>query len=338
MSRLIEKTLDGIRLVGFSLAGEETVIVAPEYNVAFDVGRAPREVISIDNVCITHGHMDHAAGVAYYFSQRGFVGLPGGRVIVHRSIAQHIQQLMAVWAEIERHPSAGVVHGVEHLEEVELRRGLFVRVFDVNHCPGALGYTLIEKRHKLKAEFVGKTGPVLVALKKQGVQIEENIEVPLLTYTGDTAVGKFLELDFVRNSRAVLLECTFFDREHCDRARAGRHIHANDLPRVFASLPDSQIMIVHTTRRTDMRMNKRILEKVLSAADLARCSLLMDRPHKASPLHKGGPEGGTASPLAKGGLQGGPASPVSSLQSPVSSLGGSEEGQSMGAPSLGVGD
>jgi len=278
MSRLIEKTIDGIRLVGFSLAGEETVIVAPEHNVAFDVGRAPREVISIDNVCITHGHMDHAAGVAYYFSQRGFVGLPGGRVIIHRSIAQHIQQLMAIWAEIERHPSAGVVHGVEHLEEVELRRGLIVRAFEVNHCPGALGYTLIEKRHKLKAEFVGKTGPELVELKKRGVQIEENIEVPLLTYTGDTAVGRFLELDFVRNSRAVLLECTFFDREHCDRARAGRHIHVNDLPRVFAALPNSRIMLVHVTRRTDMHLNKRILEKVLSAEDLARCSMLMDRP------------------------------------------------------------
>ncbi len=292
MSRLIEKTINGIRLVGFSLAGEETVVVAPEYNVAFDVGRAPREVIPIDNVCITHGHMDHAAGVAYYFSQRGFVGLPGGRVIVHRSIAQSIQQLMAVWAEIERHPSAGVVHGVEHLEEVELRRGLFVRAFEVNHCPGALGYTLIERRHKLRAEFLGKSGPQLVALKKQGVTIEENTEVSLLTCTGDTAVGRFLELDFVRSSRAVLLECTFFDREHCDRARAGRHIHVNDLPRVFAALPDSQIMIVHTTRRTDMRSNKRILEKVLSSADLARCTFLMDRPPKTAPpqSHSGAPQ------------------------------------------------
>ncbi len=278
MSRLIDKTVDGIRLQGFSLAGEETVIVAPEWNVAFDVGRAPREVISIDHVCISHGHMDHAAGVAYYFSQRGFVGLPGGRIIIHRSIAQNIQQLMAVWAEIERHPTSGVVHGVEHLEDVELRRGLFIRAFDVNHCPGALGYTLIERRHKLKSDLVGKTGLELVALKKKGVSIEDDIEVPLLTYSGDTAVGRFLDLDFVRNSRLVLLECTFFDQEHRDRARAGRHIHVGDLPRIFEALPTSRIVLVHVTRRTDMRINKRILERTLSADDLARCELLMDRP------------------------------------------------------------
>lgn len=282
VGRLIEKTLDGIRLLGYTLGGEESIIIAPEFNVAFDVGRAPREIISIDNVCITHGHMDHAAGVAYYFSQRGFQGIAGGRVIIHRSLAQYIQQLMAIWAEIERHPSPGVVHGVEHLEDVEIRRGLVVRAFEVNHCNGALGYSLIEKRHKLKAEFVGKTGPQLVELKRQGIAIEEHVEVTLLTYTGDTAIGKFLDLEFVRNSRAVLLECTFFEREHLDRARAGRHVHVNDLPQLFAALPDSQIMLTHTTRRTDMRMNKRMVEKVLSPADMARCSIFMDRPPKAT--------------------------------------------------------
>lgn len=285
----MEKTLDGIKLLGFTLGGEESVIIAPEFGVAFDVGRAPREVIPIENVCITHGHMDHAAGVAYYFSQRGFLGIAGGRVIIHRSLAKYIQQLMAVWAEIERHPSPGVVLGVEHLEDVEIRRGLVVRPFEVNHCPGALGYSLIEKRHKLKGEFLGLTGPELVALKKKGVAIEEHVEITLLTYSGDTAIGKFLDLEFVKNSRAILLECTFFDREHLDRARAGRHVHVNDLPQLFSALPNSQIMLTHTTRRTDMRLNKRIVQKILSPSDMARCSIFMDRlPKQVSQLSNSG--------------------------------------------------
>jgi ribonuclease Z len=278
MARLVEKQLAGIRVLGFSLAGEETVIAAPEYNVCFDIGRAPREVISIDNVCLTHGHMDHAAGVAYYFSQRNFVGNAPGRVIVHRSLAQPIQRLMAVWADIEGHPSPGMVYGVEHLEEVELRRGLYVRAFHVNHGACALGFSLIEKRHKLKPEFLGKTGPQIVELKKKGVQIETMIEVTLLTYTGDTAMGRFLDLDFVRSSQGVLIECTFFDREHCERASAGRHIHVTDLPRICAALPAAQIMLVHVTRRTDIRVAKKILEKALRPDDLARISFLMDRP------------------------------------------------------------
>lgn len=130
--------------MGFSLAGEETVIVVPEYNVCFDVGRAPREVIAIENICLSHGHMDHAAGIAYYFSQRTFVGIGPGRVIVHRDLAGAFQRLLGIWADIERHPSPGQIVGVEPLEDVQLRRGLLIRPFEVDHSACALGYSLIE--------------------------------------------------------------------------------------------------------------------------------------------------------------------------------------------------
>lgn len=282
MSRLIEKQLNGIRVVGFSVAGEESVVIAPEYNVGFDVGRAPREIIPIDNVCLTHGHMDHAAGVAYYFSQRGFVGLGPGRIIVHRSLAQPIQKLMDIWSDIERHPSAGQVYGVEHLQDVEIRRGLFIRPFTVNHSGSSLGYSLIERRHKLKAEFVGKSGPQLVALKQEGVAIEERTEVVLLTCTGDTALGRFLELDFVRRSRALLVECTFYEADHVSRARDGRHLHVDDLHKVLAAVPEAQIMLTHVTHRTDLRLAKRIVQRVLQPADLERISFLMERPARAT--------------------------------------------------------
>jgi ribonuclease Z len=235
--------------------------------------------------------MDHAAGVAYYFSQRTFVGNAPGRVIVHRSLAQSIQKLMDVWSDIEGHPSPGVVYGVEHLEEVELRRGLFVRAFTVNHTAGSVGFTLVERRHKLKTEFMGKSGPQLVELKREGIAIEEQTEVPLLTYTGDTALGRFLELDFVRQSRAVLVECTFFDQEHRERARAGRHIHVDDLPKVFAAIPEAQIMLVHVTRRTDLRLARHILERVLRTDDLARVSFLMERLPKSTRGVTGQPMG-----------------------------------------------
>lgn len=283
MARLLDKTLGGIRLLGFSLAGEETVLAAPEYNVCFDVGRAPREIISIDNLCLTHGHMDHAAGIAYYLSQRTFVGNSPGRVIVHRALAPSIQKLMDVWADIEGHPSPGDIRGVMPFEDVPIRRDLLIRPFDVAHPGRSLGFTLIEVRHKLKVEFHGKSGPQLVALKREGVKIEERAEVPLLTYTGDTALGQWLKLDFVQQSRVVVLECTFFDREHVNRAQAGRHIHVNELPEILAALPESQIMLTHLTRRTDLRHAKHILEQTVSPDDAQRLTFLMERPPRTAP-------------------------------------------------------
>jgi ribonuclease Z len=287
MARMAHKVLDGIKIVGFSLAGEEAVVAAPEYNVCFDVGRAPREIISVDNVCLTHGHMDHAAGIAYYFSQRHFLGNADGRLIVHHRLVEPIRQLMAVWAQIEGHPSPADIHGVDHLEDVAIRRGLLVRPFAVNHAPGALGYTLIETRHKLKPELAGKTGPQLVAMKKKGIAIEDLVEIPVVTYTGDTAVGRFLELDFVRHSRAVIVECTFFDPDHRDRARAGRHIHVVDLPQVLKAIPDAPILLTHLSRRTDIRLAKRILERVIGPSEMDRVTFLMDRPPRGAPQQPG---------------------------------------------------
>ncbi|MCH7872883.1 MAG: hypothetical protein IID33_14400 [Planctomycetes bacterium] len=224
-----------------------------------------------------HGHMDHAAGIAYYLSQRNFVDICPGRVIVHRGLAGPIQQLMATWGDIEGHHTPGQIYGVESLEDVPIRRDLLVRAFAVNHAAYALGFALIEIRHKLKPEYHGKSGPQLVALKRTGVEIEARTEVPLLVYTGDTAVGPFLDHGFVRNSQAVVIECTFFEPEHLTRARAGKHIHVTDLPSLLEAIPEAQIMLIHVTRRTDLRVAKRILERTLGPSDRDRVQFLMDR-------------------------------------------------------------
>ncbi len=277
MARMAKKKLGEMEIVGFSLGGEETVVAVPEYNVCFDVGRAPREIISIDNVCLTHGHMDHAAGIAYYFSQRIFTGIAPGRVIVHRCLAPVISKLMDVWGELEGHPSPCEICGVEPLEDVPIRRGLFVRPFNINHATGSLGFTLIEVRHKLKPELAGKSGPQLVALKQKGIEIENRVEIPRLTFPGDTALGRFLDLEFVRESEAVLMECTFFDPDHLTRARAGRHLHVVDLPQVLEAIPDARIMLTHLSRRTDLRHAKRILSRAIKPSELERISFLMER-------------------------------------------------------------
>ncbi len=279
---LVEKEINGLRLVGCSLAGEETCIALPELNLCFDVGRAPREIISIDTVLLSHGHMDHAAGVAYYFSQRCFVGNAPGTVVAPEPLVQPLSRLMAVWAAIEGHPSehrlVGLAPGAEH----PLRRGLKVQAFAVSHGGPCLGFAVIETRHKLKPEFVGYTGPQLVEAKKQGRQIEYELEIPLVTYCGDTQAGPFLDLDVVRNARVLLLECTFFDRDHVERARAGRHMHVFDLPAVMERLRNPHIVLTHVTRRTGMGEAKKILRRVLRPEDHERTTFLMDRPRAHS--------------------------------------------------------
>ena len=282
--QLIEHRLSDIRLLGYSVAGEETVVAVPELNLCFDVGQAPTEILSMDYVLLSHGHMDHAAGLAYYFSQRNFVGVAPGCVLTPRELADPIRQLMRVWGLIEGHVSPARIVPLEPGESFELRRGLVARAFNLNHGAPALGYCVLDVRRKLKPEFSDRTGPELVALKKQGVEIEYTLEIPLVAYCGDTAEGAWLQLDMVRKAKILLLECTFFEEEHIRRARAGYHMHVRDVARVLKQLENEHIVLTHVTRRTGTRDAKLVLAKLVDEATLARVKFLMDgrhyRPHR----------------------------------------------------------
>ena len=89
-------------VVGYSVAGEETVVQVPELNVCFDIGRAPYFALTSDMVCITHSHMDHLAGLPYYLSQRFFQGMEGATIFLPREIERPVDGLLRCWREIER--------------------------------------------------------------------------------------------------------------------------------------------------------------------------------------------------------------------------------------------
>jgi ribonuclease Z len=279
--RLVDRRYGEIRLQGFSAAGEETVVVVPELDLAFDVGRAPREVIPINHICLSHGHMDHAAGLAYYFSQRNFQGAPPGCVLAPHNLVPAISDLMQVWGRIEGHISPARIVGVDEDEDFQVRRGLIVRPFRVNHPGPSLGFSAIEIRKKLKPEYAEYSGQQIVQLKKEGKTIENRLEVPLVAYSADTAVGSWLDHDHVRNAKVLVIECTFFDDEHLDRASKGFHMHVSELPEVLERVRNEHVVLMHLTRRTGIAQAKRIFAKLIKPADMERVSLLMDTPRRS---------------------------------------------------------
>ena len=274
----------GIRVLATSVGGEETFAILPEYNLAFDVGRAPREMISIDHVFLTHGHMDHAAGVAYYFSQRMFVDLAPGNLYLPEPLLEPVRQLLRLWGEIDGQVPPANLHVARPLEDVQLRRDLVVRPFRVNHparrhAPqpvDSLGFAAIEVRRKLKPEFADLSGPQLVELKKKGVEITRRLEVPLVAYCGDTAPGAFLELDCVRKARILMLECTFVQPDHLARARAGYHLHLSQLRELLPKLENERILLMHLSRRTLAPEARKLLRQELGSEFGSRIMLLMD--------------------------------------------------------------
>ncbi len=275
--RLVEHHFDDIRIIGYSVAGEETVIAAPELNVCFDIGKAPAEVLPVDHVLLSHGHMDHSAGIAYYLSQRNFIGNSPGTVLTPTRLVDPLKSLLHVWGQIEGHVTPAKIVGMLPGDEYQIRRGLVARAFRNNHGVPSLGFVIVDVRRKLKPEFIDKSGPELVALKKQGIEIEYTLEVPLIAYCGDTADGDWVQYDMVRQAKLLILECTFFEADHVKRARAGYHMHVKDVAKIIERLDNPHFLLSHVTRRTAMRHAKRALAKLVTAETYDRVTFLMDR-------------------------------------------------------------
>jgi len=269
--------IDDLEILGYSVAGEETVIALPQLDICFDVGKAPDQLIAVNHVLLTHGHMDHAAGFAYYLSQRNFCGLTPGTIVAPANLIKPMQEIINAWGRLDGNRIPAKLVGVRPGDEHQIKPNLFARAFPTKHSAGSVGFTVLEKRKKLKAEYTGLTGPQLVELKKQGVQIDNPLEIPIVTYLGDTQYVDFAQLDYVAKSKILIAECTFYEDDHISRAKAGRHMHVDELASLLERLDNEHIIISHLTQRTAMHEVRKMLKQALPPKIHEKIVILMDR-------------------------------------------------------------
>ena len=275
--RLSHFTFDSLELIGHSVGGEETVVAVPPLDVCFDIGKAPDQVLSINHVLLTHGHMDHAAGIAYYCSQRDFREMAPGTVLLPASLARPLEHLLDCWGRFDGSRPPAHIIPLQPGDEHQIRRNLFVFAFATNHGADSLGYTIIERRQKLKPQYLELPGPEIAQLRKSGQQVTYTMNLPLVTYLGDTAGGDFENLACVRQSKVLIAECTFFETDHRDRARAGRHYHFDDLAKWLLDTENEHVVLTHLSRRTDLSYARAAVDKTLPPELAQRVHFLMER-------------------------------------------------------------
>ena len=264
-----------LTLCGVSIAGEQTAVAVPELDVCFDIGLCPRVALSCGHLCLTHGHMDHAAALAYYFSQRDFQGMQPGTVLLPKEIVKPVEKMLKAWDSIEGKVSPRKIIGLADADEYEIRRNLLLRAFSVPHTAASLGYLIYSRRQKLLDEYLGLASAKIIQLKEQGQEITRTTNVPLVCYLGDVELERLKWTDMMRRARILVIECTFFEDGHQHRARYGQHVHLDDLLELLPKLQNEYIVLTHVTRRTDIRQAKKLLAEKLSPDQRDRIRFFM---------------------------------------------------------------
>ena len=239
----------GIPIEGVSIAGHESFYKLPGFRTLLEFGRAPEDVLGYSTVCVSHGHLDHIAGLAHFASRRRLQDLPPARVFLPAEAVDPVARWVAACEELERIAYRLEIVPARPGDRVQLRNDLELSVLPGRHRVPTVGYLFSEVQHKLRDEFAGLAGEEIARLRSQGTDVTRREEVPLLAYPGDCSEEIFDAAPQLFAARVLLLECSFLFPEDRDRAREYAHIHLDDLLARADLFRNEAIVLTHFSQR-----------------------------------------------------------------------------------------
>lgn len=268
----------GLDFHGLSLSGIRTSVAMPQHGICFDVAQGYPFVLHLKKYFITHGHLDHAAGVPYIISQKMMNNDKAPDFYMPPSLVDPMHRMMKIWQEIERHQYRYQFHSIDEDSKIEISPRLYVRPFKTVHRVESFGYSLIETSKKLKKEYSHLSGRELAEKKRLGQTIEDLEEKILVSFTGDTEI-EFLDVSpRVKKSKILFLESTYIDsRKSVEHAKTWGHTHLDELLPRLSEIESEKIVIIHVSSRYSTQEALKILQERLPRHEQDRIILYPGR-------------------------------------------------------------
>jgi len=259
--------LAGVTFEGVSVGGQETCIILPQYKVAFDIGRCPQRAVNMETILFSHCHLDHISGIAAYVGSRSMLSLRPPRMVVPKPNAAGIDALMEAYRVLDTSDLPYELVPSEVGDEIDFpNRNMIARVFRTYHVVPSQGYLLCSQKKKLKQEYLGLPGSDIKALRDEGVEVCDVVEVPEVAFTGDTTsewITDPANQDVLR-AKLLFMEVTFLDdtRDAQDAQRFG-HTHISEVVENAHLFQNQAIVFIHFSARFKIEEIERHLDERL---------------------------------------------------------------------------
>jgi ribonuclease Z len=267
---------------GVSVGGVYTSIAVPELGVLFDAGIPARSLAAADTILISHGHADHVGALPAILGIRALQGKTRPpRVVMPAEIVADVLAALEPLSRLQRFALAIDAVGMKPGEDLALRGDLSVRAIRTYHPVPSLAYMLVRRVSKLRPEFHGLAGEEIARRRRAGEDLIEHDERLELAYATDTLITAFDHAPELYRARVLVMECTFLDdKKSLESARAGCHIHLDEVIERAARFENEAIVVMHVSQLYAPDQVAAILDRRVPPELRARMvPFVPDRPH-----------------------------------------------------------
>lgn len=217
------------QLRGFSRALFSTWLYHRRFNLLFDAGEGMatallNRVFGIRRVFLSHGHADHIAGLINLVNIRNLgAGDQTADLTIHYPRNNTLIEVIRDYlSRTQSELSFSLRWQPMDADEVvfldQKREKLFLRTFRTQHSHKqlSLGFNIVEKRWRLRPDFLGKTQEVInQAIWQTGKEaVAETFEQTIFSYGGDS---RPIPAAAVKESLFLCHECTYLKAEDDER-------------------------------------------------------------------------------------------------------------------------